>query len=259
MKTIAKLSFTFALFVICYSSNAQNIKIYDSHHHTSLEEITSGDTLTLQRTTNPGFWTELSYYIYAKNTKSSTMIMMAKKRDISFTLTNPVVESHRFCFAGQCYGDYDFISPLSAHVSPNAIDTSFSSYYGFETDSPLRSDAFVSYTFYDSVNTADSAIVYVHYKTALANGVDEYVKNTITCEAYPNPANDIVSFNYELNNNNKATFVMYNAIGESIRQENLTSPKGNITIDTKELPSGIYYYSINGDKAIETNKLVITH
>ena len=67
-------------------------------------------------------------------------------------------------------------------------------------------------------------------------------------EVYPNPAQDYLSIN-NLSSEQNVTFVLYDVLGRVVLQQTLNSPsfggsKGEATISTKHLPSGIYLYQI---------------
>jgi hypothetical protein len=72
--------------------------------------------------------------------------------------------------------------------------------------------------------------------------------NTVTVNVYPNPAKDDVTFevqNAELNN---YTLQIFNSIGSSVLQRNISNNK--ITIQKGSLPAGIYFYQVSHPQGI---------
>ena len=76
--------------------------------------------------------------------------------------------------------------------------------------------------------------------------------------AYPNPANDVINLNYTITEQSK--LIIYNIVGVQIKTVDLDILSQNIDIDSSELQSGTYFYSlITNNKSIETKRLVIKH
>ncbi len=84
------------------------------------------------------------------------------------------------------------------------------------------------------------------------------------CTVLPNPANEqlFISSNVQTN----ATFVLYDVLGKEVARQALNTPsfgggKGEATITTKHLPSGIYLYQIIDpqNQTLQYGKLSILH
>ena len=77
--------------------------------------------------------------------------------------------------------------------------------------------------------------------------VIESVMEQIKC--YPNP----VSSNLTITNLKNTTVELYNIVGQRIvQQENVS---GDISIDMKEYPEGVYFVKIQNGKAVRTEKI----
>ena len=81
----------------------------------------------------------------------------------------------------------------------------------------------------------------------------------------PNPAQDYLVINSQTSTTN-ATFVLYDVLGREQLRQNLSSPsfgggKGEATIATKHLPSGIYLYQIINpqNQTLQYGKVSILH
>jgi hypothetical protein len=85
-------------------------------------------------------------------------------------------------------------------------------------------------------------------------GINE-LSNEGTVNVYPNPANDIVNFQFS-DANTKRKIELYNTIGELFLKED--APTQNSSLKTHHLQSGVYFYHILvGEKIIKTDKIVI--
>ncbi len=75
---------------------------------------------------------------------------------------------------------------------------------------------------------------------------------------YPNPATDFFQINYNLKENQKAEFILFNTFGQQVKDKNLFSNKKTQSINTTDLPNGIYFWQVKiKDKNISNGKLVI--
>ena len=112
------------------------------------------------------------------------------------------------------------------------------------TSNPIPFYGDFSYYYIDDITLIDLSTV----------GVNE-VGNGATINVFPNPANDIVNFQFS-DVNSKRKIVLYNTIGEVVLTEDATTQ--NSSLKTHHLLSGIYFYTILvGDKNIKTNKIVM--
>jgi hypothetical protein len=77
---------------------------------------------------------------------------------------------------------------------------------------------------------------------------------------YPYPANESVSFNYQLHQNVEARIVMYDVLGNEIANYRLQADYNKLVIQTSSLRTGVYLYSLVLDgKNVVTRKLVVNH
>ena len=112
------------------------------------------------------------------------------------------------------------------------------------TNNPIPFNPDFSYYYIDDITLIDQSTVGVN---KLGNGA--------TINVFPNPANDIVNFQFS-DVNSKRKIVLYNTIGEVILTEDATTQ--NSSLKTHNLQSGVYFYTILvGDKNIKNDKIVI--
>ncbi|GAB4133107.1 MAG: hypothetical protein OHK0045_14330 [Raineya sp.] len=77
---------------------------------------------------------------------------------------------------------------------------------------------------------------------------------------YPYPANEVVSFNYQLQPNVDARIIMYDILGNEIAAYRLQAEYNKLVIQTSSLRTGVYLYSLVLEgKNVATKKLVVNH
>ncbi|MDD4703577.1 MAG: T9SS type A sorting domain-containing protein [Bacteroidales bacterium] len=191
-------------------------------------------------------------YIHFKNITSETINARVYRQDI---MLNPTA-SLFMCFDDNCVTDT--IPQNIIELVPNVEYTSFDLQYTYTSDAP--SIARIHLVDPISLQSLQSFIVlYSNSDISLPKPIKN---NTLTLEAYPNPAVQSATINYSLPSNyRQVTLVLRNMIGKELKTIQLSSSsKGKQTINTYDLPNGVYFYSIIGDgKTIATKKLIVKH
>lgn len=92
----------------------------------------------------------------------------------------------------------------------------------------------------------------------LAIGVEE-VAAFGSYNLYPNPANEVVNVNLDLNNAGNVRFTIYNQLGQEVMVENRDLAAGNtlVQLNTEALTSGIYFLNIAVGNNSTSSKLII--
>ena len=83
---------------------------------------------------------------------------------------------------------------------------------------------------------------------------------TVLSNGYPNPANSQVTIGYSVPAGTDGTIVIRDVLGSAKKTVRLDAASGKVSINTSDLSSGIYFYSleVNG-KTAQTKKLVVRH
>ncbi|MFP4557499.1 MAG: T9SS type A sorting domain-containing protein [Bacteroidales bacterium] len=84
--------------------------------------------------------------------------------------------------------------------------------------------------------------------------------NTITLDAYPNPAiGETININYDfISAPNNAKLIVHNILGVEMEVLNLQQSSGRVILDINSLPKGVYLYSIeNIGKRITTKRFIV--
>lgn len=192
-------------------------------------------------------------------TNTDTVSHTYKCRRTIYTIDS--MDSTRFCWGGLCYGWTTNLSSQTKTITPgDTIDYSEMGFHAeFVTDLATITRT-VHYQFYDIANITDSTGVTIRYNSTV--GVDEMEKigGTIS-NAYPNPANLMVSMKYDINEySQNGSIVFFDMVGKQVKEIVLNDKKGTAKINVDDLNSGIYFYSFLVDgKAISTKKLVISN
>lgn len=108
----------------------------------------------------------------------------------------------------------------------------------------------VKYTYADTNGCADSALVTIVVQNC--TGVNEVISLDKEVQLYPNPFSESISVNVAIGGT--VTVTMFNILGESVGAWNVA--KGQNIINTKLIPSGIYFIQIKTKDGVLNKKLV---
>ena len=87
------------------------------------------------------------------------------------------------------------------------------------------------------------------------DNVDDVVLSS-EVEIYPNPANDFVNFDVEMNGVQSASIVINNIMGQKVISQDISD--SHVCINVSDLADGIYFYSlIVNNETVKTNKFVV--
>ena len=121
---------------------------------------------------------------------------------------------------------------------------------------PVGSESKITYTFYDERNPEEKYTFNVNFKYQ-PDAIEEI--NTVFSNAYPNPANNTLSFNYEMQNANSAAVAIYNMMGQEVVRQALNLGNSRVDINVSDLNEGVYFYSlIVNNQTVKTNKFVVS-
>lgn len=83
---------------------------------------------------------------------------------------------------------------------------------------------------------------------------------TITFQVFPNPASDKVTFSFgALPPAKDARIILHDLFGKQVVQEISLQGKTEVTVDTKNLLTGIYFYTLTNGTNSRTGKIAVTH
>jgi hypothetical protein len=94
---------------------------------------------------------------------------------------------------------------------------------------------------------------------ALSVGVKENLKSVSDVRMFPNPAKGHVNLSFTNDNSLPASCEIINALGQTLRRENLGNEKGNVkhSLNIENLDSGIYFIKLTVGPGVSVQKLTI--
>ena len=115
------------------------------------------------------------------------------------------------------------------------------------------------YTFYDKNNPEEKYVFNVNF-TYEEDAIADFNSIDVFSNAYPNPANNVVSFDYNMPFDVKsASVAIYNMMGQEVVKQNLNLGSSRTDINVSDLAEGVYFYSlIVNNQTVKTNKLVVS-
>ena len=90
---------------------------------------------------------------------------------------------------------------------------------------------------------------------AVVNTTDFDLENNIAL--YPNPASEVVYLNFKKQIPAKITASIVNVHGQELIQQTFDNPIGTIELNTADLPSGVYFVSLQMEAEVWTKKVTI--
>jgi hypothetical protein len=186
--------------------------------------------------------------IFVKNLTGSNLEVMVKKYELEMVSGTEAY----FCW-DICYPNTSFQS--TAFLTANASDTIKDFSGDFKTAGNTGISK-VMYTFFKNKATTDSASVTIEYQIVPVGIKDvDVIKQSISC--YPNPVNDNLFFEYNLETNSKGEISIFDLTGKKVKQESITSSENNTQINVSDLNAGIYLWTIEVDGVpIKSDKLI---
>lgn len=187
-----------------------------------------------------------------KNISSSTL----EVKCIRTILENIDSTVNSFCW-GVCYPPATDTSVLSVTIPSQGMSYEFA---GDHNPSGKVGVVKVKYAFYDIHTPQSQSIVVVNYDHSQVDGVTDLPGTKFISGAYPNPADNFTSLDYDLTGSPNSQILIFNFLGKLIEKLEVGNSTGTITINTSLFNEGIYFYSLKvNNQIIKTRKLVISH
>lgn len=228
-----------------YTAQAQSFQMHDQQ---SGNMLPNGGTI-LETHTDP--LTFIDDHVHVTNTTTSTINYKVRKT----ILYSGAGMDATFCTDQLCYASNVTVSPQSAPIAGNGMMDLKAQY---KPESATPGTTAIMYSIFNVANPADSVYFIIVY-----NGVTGIQPNTILpvtlSNASPNPASTTFNLNYQLGNAHAGQLVMYNMLGEKVREMMLTESLGTAKVDVSTLTQGVYFCSLTIDgKAVATRRIAVT-
>lgn len=220
-----------------------------SHEGTTLEP---NETVTMHgEATN----TEMVIELDVTNTRTGvdSIAVMVKK------VENYLIDGseNTFCW-GLCFPPWIYEAPSSIYIEDGETnETDFSGHYNPKSN---PGESSISYVFWDENNSNDSIMVTIIY-TTLETGIgNELTSNVSLSNPYPNPANNYVSFDYELEIEQAVDVKIYSLVGSLVKEYQINSGLGNFKINTEQFVDGLYFYALSSaGQDLKSGKFTVQH
>ena len=224
---------------------AQSIKLQDK----SGNNIGNGDTIVLVSTDAHAIF---AIGMDVINSTPADIAVWAKKTELSIISGS----ENYFCWVS-CYLPGTYVSPDSLIIGANATNKIFSGDYEANGNAGA---SYIMYTFFNDADYNDSIALVVKYIAGSGVGINDSKPSVDVSSLYPNPANNKVSLNYNLNGASNARLEIRNILGSVVKSVEINETNGQISLDVSNLTNGVYFYSfIVNEVAIKSTKLVIQH
>jgi hypothetical protein len=226
-----KALLTFFALALCFSLAAQNLQL------TASSSTAYGDV----------YESELIIGVGVKNVSSTEQLVRVTRQLIS----NPQNFENYFCW-NACFDPSVSISGNKL-IQPGYTSNDFTAHL-----KPQGSVGTASFRYVFFINGQNDSIPFQATFSVTPVSVEKIDLNSnFLSDFFPNPANEKVSFNYNVLGGN-SKIVIYNAIGSRVYESVLNPLEKTQSIDTEKFQSGIYFASleVNG-KLTNTKRLII--
>lgn len=176
------------------------------------------------------------------------------------TVINAVSGSrNNFCWGINCYPPSVSLSPTPQNILPGTTDNSFKGDYEPRNNPGI---SIIKYCFF-ALGENDTACATITFDATTATSIHSEVKKTVAqlSDAYPNPANTYSTFSWSLPHGTTATkFQVFNAIGGLVKEADIHTQEGQLTLHTNEMSEGLYICTLSsGGKKLVSRKLYVRH
>lgn len=193
---------------------------------------------------------EITGMIKVHNNSSNPLnLIVIKGADLT-----PAGSENFFEFGGMTYPAEVDTSAIVA-VDAGVVDESFVCHYNANGSEDAGQ---LVYAFMDPMNPTAYAVMMFNFETTLGLS-EEVLASTAFSSAYPNPAWNVVSFDYDIPQEvNSAEVLITNLLGAVVYQSTLEGNNGTAKIDVSNFTEGIYFATLKLDDFIaQTQKVLV--
>ena len=216
------------------------------------ETVQPGTTIDIVADLNDSW--EMQFDIHIINTTDADINVVAQMK------SDPSNQTSDYLCWGNCYmpGVEE-----AENVVKAGSEGIFNGHVGFYDANwvqlPAGTVAKMTYTFFDERNPEEKYSFNVNFKYQPESIVD-YNSADVFSNAYPNPANNTISFDYNMPYDvNSASVAIYNMMGQEVVRQNLNLGGSRADINVSDLNEGVYFYSlIVNNQTVKTNKFVVS-
>ncbi|MEE4257841.1 MAG: T9SS type A sorting domain-containing protein [Bacteroidales bacterium] len=140
-------------------------------------------------------------------------------------------------------------------IAANSVDETFEMYY--DPDGNVGKTQMI-YVFTDPTNPSNYSLWWVNFDAQPSAISEDLLAKTTFSPAYPNPADNFVSFNYEIPDEvNRAEIMITNLLGAVVYEGTLSGMNGTERIDVSNLTGGIYFVTLKLDNEVAMSQKIL--
>ena len=195
---------------------------------------------------------EIVTYLFVTNASTSAVAVLAKK-----VVIDTITGSYNSICWGSCFTPSIYVSPNPLTVNAGRTDSlDFSGHYVPNAHAGI---SHIRYVFFNRGNPLDSVCVNIAY-AAFPLGMETLAEQPVISNAYPNPAGNSTTFSYSIPSHSSGSLIIRNLLGVVVREFQLNSGSGKLSVATDDLQEGVYFYSLNVNGAPDiSRKLIVRH
>ena len=215
--------------------------------------VITGDTMF---TGDPNI--QIEHHLDVKNVSGDSISVICQKTNITLPLGMPAWAGSSYCFAGTCYPT-SATNPSSAATidAGQAIsydNSDLDAHSGYLNAGGVAGIATVKYCFYDENNPTDETCVTITYDCSETTSINETAAFNEVGDFYPNPASEMVYFNFK---GSLATLKLIDILGNEVKSIEL-SEEGIQKLDLTDMTKGIYFGNLLvNDEVVSIKKLIV--
>jgi hypothetical protein len=216
--------------------------IFQASYLNAQSLLITGDTIVYGDPT-----VEIVSYLTVKNISAQLLNVICEKNVISQGWGG----DNFFCWGGTCLTSSTIISPDFTTIAANSSSTEFQGHF----TGNVGSTATIEYCFYPENDPADESCIIINYGGSTSTSTTIKKNTILISEFYPNPAKEIVCFDYYLNK--PAKLVVMDILGNEVKRIRL-SERGTQKINISDLSKGIYFGNVVvNNETIAIKKLIV--
>ncbi|MBN1338117.1 MAG: T9SS type A sorting domain-containing protein [Bacteroidales bacterium] len=196
---------------------------------------------------------ELKAKVFVTNNSLDTVNIIVR-RIVNYAVPGSV---NQFCW-GLCYPPGVNQSTVVVPIDPGAVNnTDFEGDYNPGGNSGVSR---ITYVFINADDSTDFTALTINFDIEVTGVSESILSSLALSDAYPNPADDYVNFNYSIKPDYKITLAIFNLLGSKVMEKDLDVYKSKVSFYTGGLDEGIYFYSVMaGNDILKTQKLIVKH
>ena len=215
--------------------------------------VVTGDTVI-----TGDFNVQVEHHLDVKNISGSSISVVCQKTNISLPVDLPSWGGSYYCFAGACYPT-SATGPSNVAVIGGGQQIAYSNndgdaHSGYYKPEGVSGVAIVKYCFYDENNPVDETCVVITYDCSETTSINETAAFNEVGDFYPNPASEMVYFNFK---GSLATLKLIDILGNEVKSIVL-SEEGVQKLDLTDMTKGIYFGNLLvNDEVVSIKKLIV--